>query len=101
MAIVLEWIIHERRLKKKQCIQESNVTSDFNYASPESHKLSYERSHIPSAEDIYETPNEPFDTLVNQSLQMIVRDKFVKSCIINWDHLDKNTTCFSMVTEKK
>ena len=38
--------------KTKQRIQESNVTSDSNYASPESHKLSYEHSHLPSIEDV-------------------------------------------------
>jgi len=73
--------------KTKQCIQELNVTSDSNYASPESHKLSYEHSHVPSIEDVYETPNEPLEMLNDHCK----RDKFMKSCINNWDHLDKNT----------
>jgi len=50
---------------KKQYTKESNS----NYVSPEPHELSYERLHISSVEDIYETPNEPFETLIKQSLQ--------------------------------
>jgi len=42
------------------------LTSDSNYVSLE---LSYEHSHVVSVEDVYETPNEPFETLVKQSLQ--------------------------------
>ncbi|KYN02837.1 hypothetical protein ALC62_06343 [Cyphomyrmex costatus] len=54
----------------KQRTKESNVTSDsFNSASLEPRKLSYERSHVPAVEDVYETPNEPLETLVKQSLQ--------------------------------
>ena len=37
--------------------------------SPEPHKLLYERSYVPSVEDVYETPNESLETLVKQSLQ--------------------------------
>ncbi|KYN06851.1 hypothetical protein ALC62_02234 [Cyphomyrmex costatus] len=54
----------------KQRTKESNVTSDsFNSTSLEPRKLSYERSHVPAVEDVYETPNEPLETLVKQSLQ--------------------------------
>ncbi|KYN02981.1 hypothetical protein ALC62_06186 [Cyphomyrmex costatus] len=54
----------------KQRTKESNVTLDSsNYASSEPRKLSYERSHVPAVEDVYETPNEPLETLVKQSLQ--------------------------------
>jgi len=60
------WIIHGS--SKKQHTEESNVTSNSN-ASPESRELSYECWHIPSVEDIYETPNESLETLVKQSLQ--------------------------------
>ena len=37
--------------------------------SPELHELSYERSHVSLVEDVYETPNEPLESLVKQSLQ--------------------------------
>jgi len=47
---------------KKQRTKESNVTSNFNYASPEPRELSYEHSHIPSVEDVYEKPNESLET---------------------------------------
>ncbi|KYN06410.1 hypothetical protein ALC62_02646 [Cyphomyrmex costatus] len=54
----------------KQRTKESNVTSDsFNSASLEPRKLSYERSHVPAVENVYETPNKPLETLVKQSLQ--------------------------------
>jgi len=56
-------------LFKKQCTKESNITSNSNYALPEPHELSYERSHVSSIEDVYETPNEPFKTLIKQLLQ--------------------------------
>ncbi|KYM96057.1 hypothetical protein ALC62_13290 [Cyphomyrmex costatus] len=57
-------------LKQIQRMKKSNVTLDSsNYASSEPRKLSYERSHVPTVEDVYETPNEPLETLVEQSLQ--------------------------------
>ncbi|EGI60161.1 hypothetical protein G5I_11632 [Acromyrmex echinatior] len=40
------------------------------------------------AEDVYDTPNESFKTLVKQSLQ--TQQVCEKSCI-NWGHWDKNT----------
>ncbi|KYM95056.1 hypothetical protein ALC62_14302 [Cyphomyrmex costatus] len=54
----------------KKEVNKSNVMSDsFNSTSLEPRKLSYERSHVPAVEDVYETPNEPLETLVKQSLQ--------------------------------
>ena len=53
---------------KKQRTKESNITLNSNYASLK-RKLSYEHSHVLTVEDVYETPNEPFETLVKQSLQ--------------------------------
>ena len=43
--------------------------SNSNYASPELHELSYERSHVSLVEDVYEMPNEPLESLVKQLLQ--------------------------------
>jgi len=61
------WLLLTSSSKKKQYIQESRrihpIMPHLN------HKLSYERSHVPSTEDIYETPNESLETLVKQSLQ--------------------------------
>ena len=53
------------RSSKKQCTKESDITSNSNYASAEPHELSYERSHVSSVEDVYETSNEPLETLVS------------------------------------
>jgi len=36
---------------KKQRTKESNILSTSNYASPEPHELSYERSHVALVED--------------------------------------------------
>ena len=52
---------------KKQCTKESNITSNSNYASPELHELSYERSHVSSVKDSYEINR--LKQLVKQSLQ--------------------------------
>jgi len=49
---------------KKQYTKESNITSNSNYVSPKLYELSYERLHISSVEDVYETPNEPLEMLV-------------------------------------
>jgi len=46
------------------------MSDSLNSTSTTSHKLSYEHLHSPLAEDVYETPNESFETLVKQSLQM-------------------------------
>ena len=45
------------------------MPNSLNSTSTALRKLSYEHSHSPLAEDIYETPNEPLETLVKQSLQ--------------------------------
>jgi len=56
---------------KKQRTKEPIVTSDsLNSTSTVSRKLSYEHLHSPLTEDVYETLNEPLETLVKQSLQM-------------------------------
>ena len=72
------WIIQLTPSSKKQCTKESNITSNSNYASPEPHE-SYECLHVSLIEDVYETANEPLETLVKQSLQT----RQVRSCIIN------------------
>ena len=54
---------------------------------PEPRELSYEHSHVPLVEDVYETANELLETLVKQSLQ--TRQVVVRSCIINWGYLER------------
>ncbi|KYN05112.1 hypothetical protein ALC62_03997 [Cyphomyrmex costatus] len=55
----------------KQCTRKNRMLHriHLNYASPESHKLSNERLHIPAVEDVHETPNKQIETLIKEFLQ--------------------------------
>jgi len=82
IMVISFWIIQLTPSSKKWRTKESNITSNSNYVSPELHSIII-RSHVPSIEDVYETPIESLETLVKQSLQMFKQSLQVREELHN------------------